>query len=73
VQKQNVEACLLKARNVEPEKQPFLANGSETTFVWWISKNESKEEVMADLKLLSQHVSLGTVENQEENWYSVQN
>jgi hypothetical protein len=24
---------LLKARTVEPEKQPLLANGSETTFV----------------------------------------
>jgi hypothetical protein len=27
-------ACLLKARTVEPEKQPLLANGSETTFVY---------------------------------------
>jgi hypothetical protein len=26
-------AYLLKARTVEPEKQPLLANGSETTFV----------------------------------------
>jgi hypothetical protein len=25
-------AYLLKARSVEPEKQPLLANGSETTF-----------------------------------------
>jgi hypothetical protein len=28
----NVE-YLLKARTVEPEKQPLLANGSETTFI----------------------------------------
>jgi hypothetical protein len=26
-------AYLLKAKNVEPEKQPFLANGYETTLV----------------------------------------
>jgi hypothetical protein len=26
-------AYLLKARTVEPEKHPLLANGSETTFV----------------------------------------
>jgi hypothetical protein len=26
-------AHLLKARNVEPEKQPMIANGSETTSV----------------------------------------
>jgi hypothetical protein len=26
-------AYLLKARTVEPEKQPLLVNGSETTFV----------------------------------------
>jgi hypothetical protein len=26
-------AYLLKVRTVEPEKQPLLANGSETTFV----------------------------------------
>jgi hypothetical protein len=26
-------AYLLEARTVEPEKQPLLANGSETTFV----------------------------------------
>jgi hypothetical protein len=25
-------AYLLKARNVEPEKQPLIANGSETKF-----------------------------------------
>jgi hypothetical protein len=29
----NIEAYLLKARIVEPEKQPLLANGSETSFV----------------------------------------
>jgi hypothetical protein len=29
----NIVACLLKARNVEPEKQPLLPNSSETTFV----------------------------------------
>jgi hypothetical protein len=29
----NIVAYLLKARTVEPEKQPLLANGSETTFV----------------------------------------
>jgi hypothetical protein len=29
----NNVAYLLKARTVEPEKQPLLANGSETTFV----------------------------------------
>jgi hypothetical protein len=28
-----IVACLLKARTVEPEKQPLLANGSETRFV----------------------------------------
>jgi hypothetical protein len=27
-------AYLLKARTVEPEKQPLLVNGSETTFVY---------------------------------------
>jgi hypothetical protein len=26
-------ACLLKAEIVEPEKQPLLANGSETTLI----------------------------------------
>jgi hypothetical protein len=30
---ENILAYLLKARTVEPEKQPFLTNGSETTFV----------------------------------------
>jgi hypothetical protein len=29
----NIVAYLLKARTVKPEKQPLLANGSETTFV----------------------------------------
>jgi hypothetical protein len=29
----NVLAYMLKARTVEPEKQPLLVNGSETTFV----------------------------------------
>jgi hypothetical protein len=29
----NIVAYLRKARFVEPEKQPLLANGSETTFV----------------------------------------
>jgi hypothetical protein len=29
----DIEAYLLKARTVEPEKQPLLMNGSETTFV----------------------------------------
>jgi hypothetical protein len=28
-----IEAYFLKARSVEPEKQPLLANGSETKFV----------------------------------------
>jgi hypothetical protein len=28
-----IVAYFLKARTVEPEKQPLLANGSETTFV----------------------------------------
>jgi hypothetical protein len=33
---------LLEARTVEPEKQPLLANGSETTFVsrQWIGKRD---------------------------------
>jgi hypothetical protein len=31
--KDNIVAYLLKARIVEPEKQPLLADGSETTFV----------------------------------------
>jgi hypothetical protein len=26
-------ACLLKSRTVDPDKQPLLVNGSETTFV----------------------------------------
>jgi hypothetical protein len=30
---QYIVAYLLIARTVEPEKQPLLANGSETTFV----------------------------------------
>jgi hypothetical protein len=30
---ENTVVYLLKARTVEPEKQPLLANGSETTFV----------------------------------------
>jgi hypothetical protein len=29
----NIVAYLLKARTVEPEKQPLLANGSETMFI----------------------------------------
>jgi hypothetical protein len=29
----NIVEYLLKARSVEPEKQPLLAKGSETTFV----------------------------------------
>jgi hypothetical protein len=29
----NIVAYLLKAKTVEPEKQPLLGNGSETTFV----------------------------------------
>jgi hypothetical protein len=29
----NIVAYLLKARTVEPEKQPLPTNGSETTFV----------------------------------------
>jgi hypothetical protein len=29
----HIVAYLLKARTVEPEKQPLLANGSETKFV----------------------------------------
>jgi hypothetical protein len=29
----NIVAYLLKARTVEPEKQPLLANGYETTFL----------------------------------------
>jgi hypothetical protein len=29
----HIVAYLLKARAVEPEKQPLLGNGSETTFV----------------------------------------
>jgi hypothetical protein len=29
----NIVAYLLKAKTVEPEKQPLLANGSETIFV----------------------------------------
>jgi hypothetical protein len=29
----NIKAYLLKARTVQPEKQPLLANDSETTFV----------------------------------------
>jgi hypothetical protein len=29
----NIVAYLLKVRIVEPDKQPLLANGSETTFV----------------------------------------
>jgi hypothetical protein len=29
----NVVAYFVKERTVEPEKQPLLANGSETTFV----------------------------------------
>jgi hypothetical protein len=33
VRTKNIVAYLLKARTVEPEKQPLLANGSETTFV----------------------------------------
>jgi hypothetical protein len=32
-QEQNIVAYLLKARTVEPAKQPLLTNGSETTFV----------------------------------------
>jgi hypothetical protein len=31
--RQHIVAQLLKERTVEPEKQPLLANGSETTFV----------------------------------------
>jgi hypothetical protein len=31
--KRHIVAYLLKARTVEPEKQPLLANGSETEFV----------------------------------------
>jgi hypothetical protein len=30
----HIVAYLLKARTVEPEKQPLLANGSETTFIF---------------------------------------
>jgi hypothetical protein len=30
---ENPRAYLLKARTVKPEKQPFLANDSEATFV----------------------------------------
>jgi hypothetical protein len=29
----NIVACLLRARTVEPEEQPLLVNGSETTSV----------------------------------------
>jgi hypothetical protein len=29
----NIVVYVLKARTVEPEKQPLLGNGSETTFV----------------------------------------
>jgi hypothetical protein len=36
-----IVAYLLKARTVEPEAQPLLANGSETTFVsrQWLGKH----------------------------------
>jgi hypothetical protein len=33
VKSSNTVAYLLKARTMEPQKQPLLANGSETTFV----------------------------------------
>jgi hypothetical protein len=31
---ENIAVYLLKARTVEPEKQPLLVNGSETAFVY---------------------------------------
>jgi hypothetical protein len=34
---QDIVAYSLKARTVEPEKQPLLANGSETTFFFYAS------------------------------------
>jgi hypothetical protein len=33
ISKHYILAYLLKARTVEPEKEPLLANGSETKFV----------------------------------------
>jgi hypothetical protein len=43
----NTVAYLLKARTVEPEKQPLLANGSETTF---FSRQRSRNRQRNDVR-----------------------
>jgi hypothetical protein len=53
-------AYLLKANDVEPEKQPLLANGSETTFVARQQIPNKQEQTAASWELLDKHVPAAT-------------
>jgi hypothetical protein len=56
----NIVTYLLKARNVEPEKQPLLADGSEIIFV----SRQTKER-------LGKHVTAATDSHATENVFYV--
>jgi hypothetical protein len=70
----NIVAYLLKARTVEPEKQPLLADGSETTFVArkWVDEHvPAATDTNATIEVLLETVfstrSLQRSYN-EDNW-----
>jgi hypothetical protein len=67
-------AHLLKTRTVEPEKQPLLANGSETTFIFRqrLGKHVADAtDTHATIEMLLKTVySTGSVQRgyKEDNW-----
>jgi hypothetical protein len=70
-------AYLLKSRNVEPEKQPSLANGSETTLVsrQWLGKHvpaatdmHATIEVLLETVFSTRPVQRGYKEDNLSGW-----
>jgi hypothetical protein len=53
-------AHLPKARTVRPEKQPLLANGSETTFIAGQQILNKQEQTVAVRKRFGKHVPAAT-------------
>jgi hypothetical protein len=49
-----------KARTVEPEKHPLLANGPETTFIARQQILNKQDQMAAARELLSEHVPAAT-------------
>jgi hypothetical protein len=60
----NTVAYLLKARNVEPEKQPLLVNGSETKFV--LGNGLETDNGMTSVAFVDRHVPIKVTGAMEE-------